>query len=343
VIKEAIAKLVEGQHLTEAEAQAAMSQIMDGEATPAQIGAFLAAMCLKGETVAELVGCAGAMRASAVKVVCQHSDLVDTCGTGGDGVGTFNVSTTVALMAAGAGLTVAKHGNRSVSSRCGSADLLEALGVSLDLGPEEIARCIDTVGIGFLFAPRLHPAMKHAIAPRRELGIRTIFNLLGPLTNPASASIQLLGVYSPDLTEPLAQVLRTLGTKQALVVHGHGGLDELSTTGVNKVTRLNDGEISTFYLDPASLGLPLARLDELKGGSVEENVYITMGLLRGEEGPRRDIVLLNAAAILVAAGKAADFPSGLALARESLDSGQALKKLEQLIRLSQRLAGKHAG
>jgi len=343
LIKEAIAKLVEGQNLTEAEAQAAMSQIMDGEATNAQIGAFLAAMRLKGETVAELVGCARAMRASAVKVVCQSSNLVDTCGTGGDGVGTFNISTTVALMAAASGLMVAKHGNRSVSSQCGSADLLEALGVNLDLGPEEIARCIDTVGIGFLFAQRLHPAMKNATAPRRELGIRTIFNVLGPLTNPASASIQLLGVYSPDLTEPLAQVLRTLGTKQALVVHGDSGLDELSTTGTNKVTRLSDGEISTFYLEPASLGLPLASLDDLKGGSVEENVFITMGLLRGEKGPRRDIVLLNAAAILVAAGKAADFPSGLSLAKESLDSGQALKKLEQLIRLSQRLAGKHAG
>ena len=300
-------------------------------------------MRLKGETVAELVGCARAMRANAVKVVCQQSDLVDTCGTGGDGTGTFNVSTLVALVAAGAGLTVAKHGNRSVSSQCGSADLLEALGVNIDLGPEEIARCIDTVGIGFLFAQRLHPAMKNVAVPRRELGIRTIFNVLGPLTNPASASIQLLGVYSPDWTEPLAQVLRTLGTKRALVVHGHDGLDELSTTGINKITRLSDGEISTFELDPTSLGLPLATLDDLKGGPVQENVQITMGMLiRGEKGPRRDIVLLNAAAIMVAAGKAADFNSGLAMANESLDSGQALKKLEELIRLSQSLAVKRA-
>jgi len=344
VIKEAIAKLVEGQNLTEAEAQSAMNQIMEGEATNAQIGAFLAAMRLKGETVAELVGCARAMRASAVKVVCQQSDLVDTCGTGGDGTGTFNISTLVALVAAGAGLIVAKHGNRSVSSQCGSADVLEALGVNLELGPEEIARCIETVGIGFLFAQRLHPAMKNVALPRRELGIRTIFNVLGPLTNPASASIQLLGVYSPDLTEPLAHVLRTLGTKRALVVHGHDGLDELSTTGINKITRLSDGEISTFELDPASLGLSPATLDDLKGGPVQENVQITMGmLLRGEKGPRRDIVLLNAAAIMVAAGKAADFASGLALANESMDSGQALKKLEQLIRLSQSLAVKRAG
>ena len=344
MIKKAIAKLVERQNLTEAEAQTAMNQIMAGEATNAQIGAFLAAMRLKGETVPELVGCARAMRASAVKVVCQQSDLVDTCGTGGDGTGTFNVSTMVALVAAGAGLTVAKHGNRSVSSQCGSADLLEALGVNLELGPEEIARCIDTVGIGFLFAQRLHPAMKNVALPRRELGIRTIFNVLGPLTNPASASIQLLGVYSPALTEPLAQVLRTLGTKRALVVHGHDGLDELSTTGINKITRLSNGEISTFYLDPTSLGLSPATLDDLKGGPVQENVQITMGmLLRGEKGPRRDIVLLNAAAIMVAAGKATDFASGLALANESLDSGQALKKLEGLIRLSQRLAVKRAG
>lgn len=283
MIKKAIAKLVERQDLTEVEAQAAMNQIMTGEASQAQMGAFLAAMRLKGETVPEIVGCARAMRANAVKVVCQETNLVDTCGTGGDGTGTFNISTLVALVAAGAGLSVAKHGNRSVSSQCGSADLLEALGVYIDLGPEDIARCIDTVGMGFLFAQRLHPAMKNVAIPRRELGIRTIFNVLGPLTNPASASIQLLGVYSPDWTEPLAQVLRTLGTKRALVVHGHDGLDELSTTGINRVTRLNDGEISTFELDPESLGLQTASLDEIKGGPVAENVQITMGMLMREK------------------------------------------------------------
>ncbi len=342
MIKQAISNLADKRHLTEGEAEAAMTQIMAGEATPAQIGAFLIGLRLNGETVPEIVGCARAMRASALKVVCRRTDLVDTCGTGGDGSGTFNISTTVALVAAGAGLGVAKHGNRSVSSRCGSADLLEGLGVSLDLGPEEIARCIDTVGIGFLFAQRLHPAMKNAGGPRRELGTRTIFNLLGPLTNPASAEVQLIGVYSPDLTEPLAQVLRTLGTKQALVVHGHGGLDELSTTGVNRVTRLKDGEITTFQLDPAEFGLPLSQPEELKGGSAEENVKITRELLEGKKGPRRTIVLLNAAAILVTAGAASDYRSGMALAADVIDKGKARDKLGELVRLSQSMVKKHA-
>ena len=262
---------------------------------------------------------------------------MDTCGTGGDGVSTFNISTVVAFVLAGAGVAVAKHGNRSVSSRCGSADVLEALGVKIELGPEEIARCLDEIGIGFLFAPRLHPAMKYALPPRREIGIRTIFNILGPLANPASASIQLLGVYDPRLTETIAQVLSLLGTRRALVVHGADGLDELSTTGTNKVTQLHNGEITTYYLDPKQLGLPSAKLAQLKGGLPEENARIVRALLQGEKGAKRDIVLLNAAAGFLAAEKVADFKEGLSLAAESIDSGRALNKLEQLIHLSQSL------
>jgi anthranilate phosphoribosyltransferase len=338
MIKEAIAKLVQGESLTQVEAQGVMYGIMRGEATNAQIASFLTALRIKGETAEEIAGCAQAMRAHSLKVMTKQQDeLVDTCGTGGDGTATFNISTTVALVLAGTGLRVAKHGNRSVSSRCGSADLLGALGVMIDLGPEEIARCIDEVGIGFLFAPRLHPAMKYAAAPRQEMGLRTIFNLLGPLTNPASASVQLMGVYDPQLTETLAQVLRLLGVTRALVVHGADGLDELSTTGDNKVTQLSDGEITTYHLDPRQLGLPLASLEQLKGGTAEENARITLGLLQGEKGPKRDIVLLNAAGALVAARKAPDFESGLGIAAQALDSGQALKKLEELIRFTQSL------
>ncbi len=337
MIREAIDTLVNGRSLTFEEAGEVMEEIMSGEATNAQIASFLTALRIKGETAEEIAGCAQAMRAHSLKVMTKQQELVDTCGTGGDGTATFNISTTVALVLAGAGLRVAKHGNRSVSSRCGSADLLQALGVRIDLGPEEVARCIDEVGIGFLFAPRLHPAMKYAAAPRQEMGLRTIFNLLGPLTNPASASVQLIGVYDPQLTETLAQVLRLLGITRALVVHGADGLDELSTTGDNKVTQLSDGEIITYYLDPKKLGLPLASLEQLKGGTVEENARITLGLLRGERGAKRDIVLLNAAGALVAARKTPDFESGLGIAAEALDSGQALEKLEQLIRFTQSL------
>jgi len=336
MIREAIAKLIEKESLNSEEAEAVMQEIMLGEATPSQISAFLTALRMKGETAEEIAGCARAMRAHATKVVTKQNPLIDTCGTGGDGVSTFNISTVVAFVIAGAGIAVAKHGNRSVSSRCGSADVLEALGARIELGPEETARCLDEIGIGFLFAPRLHPAMKYAAIPRREVGIRTIFNLLGPLTNPASASIQLLGVYDPRLTETIAQVLSLLGTHCALVVHGADGLDELSTTGVNKVTQLRNGKITNYYLDPQELGLPSAELVQLRGGLPEENAKIMRALLQGEEGARRDIVLLNAAAGLLAAEKAADFKEGLSLAVESIDSGKALNKLEQLVHLSQR-------
>ena len=336
MIKEAIARLTEKNNLAEGEAEAVMHQIMHGEATPSQIGAFLTALRMKGETVAEITGCARAMRANAVNVTTNQKVLVDTCGTGGDSTGTFNISTIVSLVVAGAGLAVAKHGNRSVSSNCGSADLFEALGVKIDLGPEEVARCIDEVGIGFLFAPRFHPAMKHAAAPRREMGIRTIFNILGPLANPASASAQLIGVYVPELTETLAQVLDSLGTHQALVVHG-GGLDELSTTANNRISQLMNGQVATYYLEPAELGLPSTSLEELRGGTPQENAKIALNLLQGEPGAKRDVVLLNAAAALIATEKAKDFKTGMAIAAESIDSGQALKKLEQLIHLSNAL------
>lgn len=337
-IREAIARLMEGRDLSEAEAEAVMGQIMAGEATPAQIGAFLTALRLKGERVEEITGCARAMRRSAIPVRPRRRDLVDTCGTGGDGTGTFNISTTVAFVVAGAGLGVAKHGNRSISSRCGSADVLEALGVNLELTPEQVAQCIDEVGIGFLFAPRLHPAMKHAIGPRREMGVRTIFNILGPLTNPAGATRQIMGVYDPGLTSPLAQVLGRLGVQAAFVVHGADGLDELSTTGVNRVSYLREGWMKDFSLDPAEMGLPRARVEDLQGGTVEENARITRAVLAGERGPRRDVVLLNAAAALVVGGLTRDLEEGLQRAAETIDSGRAQEKLEALVAFTQSCA-----
>ena len=334
MIKEALAKIVSGSDLTMAEARAVMEEIMQGQATQAQIGAFLTALRMKGETADEIAGCAQAMRENAIEVKPKQKVLVDTCGTGGDNSGTFNISTTVAFVAAGAGLAVAKHGNRSVSSRCGSADLLQTLGVNLELSAEQVARCIDEIGIGFLFAPMLHPAMKHALGPRQELGLRTIFNILGPLSNPARAKRQLLGVYQSDLTELMAEVLRSLGSEHAFVVHGADGLDELSTTGPNKVSRLYDNRIETYTLDPQELNLPRASLSGLAGGTAEENAAATKALLQGERGPKRDVVLLNAAAVLVAGGKTRDLGEGLALAAEAIDSGNALNKMVQLIEFS---------
>jgi len=330
-IKEAIARLIEGQGLTEAEAEAVMEQIMAGQATPAQIGGFLIALRAKGETVAEVTGFARAMRRNAIAVRPRRPLLLDTCGTGGDGACTFNISTAAAFVVAGAGLAVAKHGNRSVSSKCGSADVLEALGVRLELSPEKMAACIDEVGIGFLYAPLLHPAMKHAIGPRREMGVRTVFNILGPLTNPAGAQAQVLGVYDGALIETMAQVLGSLGSQAAFVVHSADGLDELSTTGPNQVSHLQDGQVSTFILDPLRLGLPRATLDELKGGDAEENASTLRSVLGGEPGPKRDVVLLNAAAGLVVGGLANDMVEGLSLAAQSIDTGAARAKLEALI------------
>jgi len=334
MIKEALSKIVSGGDLTLAEAREVMREIMHGQATTAQIGAFLTSLRMKGETAEEIAGCALAMRESAIAVKPKRNQLVDTCGTGGDGSGTFNISTTVAFVAAGAGLAVAKHGNRSVSSRCGSADLLQALGVNLELSPEQIAQCIDEVGIGFLFAPKLHPAMKYALAPRQEIGLRTIFNILGPLSNPAQAKRQLLGVYDGDLTELMAEVLRALGAEHAFVVHGADGLDELSVTGANKVSHLYHNHIETYYLNPEELGLPRARLIDLAGGTIQDNAETTKALLEGKGGPKRDVILLNAAAVLIAGGKASSFSEGLAQAVEAIDNGSARRKLEQLVGFS---------
>jgi anthranilate synthase/phosphoribosyltransferase len=340
-IQEAIAKVIDRQNLTEAEAESAMTQIMQGQATPAQIGAFLTALRMKGESVSEITGCARAMRRSAVPVRPHRKEtLVDTCGTGGDGAGTFNISTTAAFVVAGAGQPVAKHGNRSISSQSGSADVLEALGVNLDLTPDQVAACVDEVGLGFLFAPKLHPAMKYAIGPRRELGVRTIFNLLGPLTNPASAPTQVLGVYDPALTETLARVLGALGSEAAFVVHGAGGLDELTTTGPNRVSALRDGRVETRTFDPADLGFSRARPSELRGGDARENAAITQGILSGKlDGARHDVVVLNAAAALVASGRAQTLPEGIRVAKDSLDSGAAGRVLDELIEFTRSVGG----
>jgi anthranilate phosphoribosyltransferase len=343
MIRESISQLLDGQSLSAEQAEEVMDEVMTGEATPAQIAGFLVALRAKGETVEEVTGCARAMRRAAVAVLPDGDGTIDTCGTGGDRAGTFNISTTTAFVAAGAGLKVAKHGNRSVSSQSGSADVLEALGVNLELTADQVARSIDEVGIGFLYAPRLHPAMRYAIGPRRELGVRTIFNILGPLTNPAGASAQLLGVYDPGLVEPMARVLRGLGSRAAYVVHGHGGLDELTTTGPNQVCCFGIGPeqegVVSKTLDPASLGFAAARREDLCGGTPHENARITRDVLSGaDEGPRRDVVLLNAGAALLVGGLARDLGEGIELAAESIDSGAATHKLEEMIAYSQALA-----
>src|SRR5512137_1876005 len=298
MIKDAIAKTIRREDLTQVEAEAAMMDIMTGNATQAQIGAYLIALRMKGETVDEITGSARSMRANVVRVPVQTGGtLYDTAGTGGDGKHTFNISTAAAFVIAGAGRKVAKHGNRAASSLCGSADVLAALGVNLDLTPEQVGRAIDEVGIGFLFAPKFHPAMKYAIGPRRELGARTIFNLLGPLTNPAGATHQLIGVYDPQLTHTMAEVLGALGGRAAFVVHGVGGLDELTTGGINRMSHLRDGRVITYDLDPVGLGLRRAQPEDLRGGDPAENARMLRALLAGEDrSPRRDVVLFNAAA-----------------------------------------------
>ncbi|MBA3533907.1 MAG: anthranilate phosphoribosyltransferase [Ardenticatenales bacterium] len=340
MIQQAIARLLHGEHLDAAMAEQVMEEIMEGAATPAQIGGFLMALRMKGESIDEITGCARAMRRAAVAVRPQRTDLIDTCGTGGDGAHTFNISTTTAFVVAGAGLPVAKHGNRSVSSKSGSADVLQALGVNLELTAEQVAHCVDEVGIGFLFAPKLHPAMRHAIGPRRELGVRTVFNILGPLTNPAGASAQLMGVFDGALVEPLAGVLQQLGSRAAFVVHGADGLDELTTSGPNIVAYFGcNGAGSTIIaeqLDPASYGFARCTIEELRGGDAEENAAITRALLSGaQRGPMRDVVLLNAAAALAAGGKVPTLREGLGLAEQTLDSGAARDALERLVAVSQ--------
>jgi anthranilate phosphoribosyltransferase len=332
-LRTAIAEVINGRHLSVEQAEMAMNIIMSGEATQAQIGSYLTALRMKGETVEEIAGSAKAMRAHVVPVQVPMEVggmLVDTCGTGGDGKQTFNISTTAAFVVAGYGLRVAKHGNRAASSQSGSADVLMALGGNLALSPEQVTDCVNEVQIGFLYAINHHPAMRHAIGPRRELGQRTIFNVLGPLTNPAGATQQLIGVYDPALTEPLAEVLGALGSKAAYVVHGADGLDELSTTGMNRISRLENGRVTSFELDAQSLGLRRAKMEELMGGTPEENAQITLDILSGRDrGPRRDIVLLNAAAALALSCN--DLAAGLEEARESIDNGHALRTLQAWI------------
>ncbi len=328
-------------HLNAEQAESVMRQIMTGGATEAQIGAYLMALRMKGETTDEITGSARAMREAATKVpTTVTGDMLDTCGTGGDRSGTFNISTTVAFVAAGAGIPVAKHGNRAATSKSGSADVLAALGLNLDLEPQQVGRCIDEIGIGFLFAVKLHPAMRYAIAPRQQLGIRTMFNILGPLTNPAGAQRFLMGVFASDLTDLLAQVLRALGVKSAMVVNGYGGLDELTITGPNRISYLKeDGSITHLDADPTDYGFHRASLDDLKGGEPAENAAILRSVLDGSDtGPKRDIVILNAGAAIMAAGHAHSIADGIVVARDSLESGKALGKLDQLLEFSQSFA-----
>jgi len=341
-IKEAIAKIVELKSLTAPEMESVMTEIMTGGATPAQVAALITGLRMKGETVAEITGAARVMREKATRIETgfdlsdENTVLVDTCGTGGDGSHTFNISTVTALIVAGAGLKVAKHGNRSVSSSCGSADVLKALGVNLELSAEQVAASIKEIGIGFLFAPLLHGAMKYAIGPRREIGVRTIFNLLGPLTNPASANVQLLGVYDGDLVMTLAEVLRGLGSRRAMVVHGAGGLDELSLAGSNRIAWLKGDEITELSFSPADAGLTEAPLSSLIGGDPQFNAELVLKILASAAGPQRDVVLLNSAALFVCAGLVDDFRSGVELAATTIDEGRARRKLTELIEFSQR-------
>ncbi|MFC2057299.1 anthranilate phosphoribosyltransferase [Chloroflexota bacterium] len=334
MIREAIRKLVEGNSLTMEEAALVMEEIMEGEVTPAQFGAFVVALRLKGETIDEIAGLARTMRAKAVRVVVADP-VIDVVGTGGDGLNTFNVSTVAAFVVAGAGLRVAKHGNRAASSQCGSADVLEALGVKFDLIAEQVQKCIEEVGIGFMFAPSFHPATKFAVGPRREIGIRTVFNILGPLTNPAFARNYLLGVADGSLVEKMTRVLQSLGCEHALVVHGKDGLDEITIAGETQVCELKEGSINNYTISPEDFGLSTASLDSLKGGTAEENAALLRSILSGNLGPQRDVVLMNAAAAMVAGDKAKTVRQGMDLAKEALDNGQALAKLEQLIEFSQ--------
>ena len=330
----AIQQLLDGVDLDRDSARGAMDQIMSGEATDAQIGAFLIALRCKGETVTEVAGFAEAMREKATPISGGRGTKIDTCGTGGDASGTFNISTTVAFVAAGAGLCVAKHGNRAMSSRCGSADVLLELGVNIEAGPGKVSECLDEAGIGFLFAPLLHGAMKHAIGPRREIGTRTVFNILGPLTNPAGARRQLLGVFEASLTGKLAGVLQMLGSERAYVVHGSDGLDEITSTGPSQVTELKNGAMKTFEITPDCFGFETATAADLQGGTAADNAAILRSVLEGKPGPARDVVVMNAAAAVAAGDLAEDLPSGAAVAEESIASGAALAALEKLVEVS---------
>jgi anthranilate phosphoribosyltransferase len=336
MIKEAINMLVQGINLSESEMVECMNEIMEGKATDAQIGAFLTALRIKGETVEEITGAARVMREKAARIKAPEG-VVDTCGTGGDMAHTFNISTTTAIVVAATGVPVAKHGNRSVSSRSGSADVLEALGVKIELPPESVEKCLFETGFGFLFAPLFHPAMKYAIGPRREMGIRTVFNILGPITNPAGAKRQILGVFTDRLTEPLASVLGNLGAEDVMVFHGEDGLDEITITDGTRVSRFRNGQVESLIISPEDFGFERAPAGEIAGGTAEENAEITMKVLQGEKGPRRDIVLMNAAATLVVAGRTEDLREGAAIAGEAIDSGAGLRKLREIVEVSKRL------
>lgn len=331
-----ITKLLAGESLTDDEASAAMSEIMEGAATPAQIAGFVVALRAKGETTDEIVGLVRSMRSYALKVEVL-ADVVDTCGTGGDRTGTFNVSTAAALVCAGAGASVAKHGNRAASSRCGSADVLETLGVRLDLDPSGVSACIKEAGMGFCFAPIFHPAMRHAAVPRREMGIATIFNFLGPLTNPAGARRQAIGVSDGRMLDKMVETLRTLGSEHVVAFHGHGGLDELALSGPSRIVELAGGDITTRDVDPSDVALQSAPLEALRGGTAEENASIIRAVLAGEKGPRRDVVAFNAGAGLLAAGLAEDLAAGVTLAAEAIDSGAAANALDRLVEVSNAL------
>lgn len=328
-----IQKLINRENLSEDEAENSMKHIMSGKATPVQISSFLTALRLKGETVKEITAFARVMRQFATQIAPRvRGTLVDTCGTGGDRVKTFNISTAVAFVAAGAGIPIAKHGNRSVTSKAGSADVLETLGVKIDIGPQMVEQCIEKIGFGFMFAPVFHRAMKYATPVRREIGIRTVFNVLGPLTNPANAQAQVLGVYDPDLTEKIASVLEGLGVKHAMVVHGLDGLDEISNIGRTLISELKDGRVRSRLAEPADFGFGRAKAWDIRGYDREGNAILMLKLLQGGNGPRRDIVLMNSAAAIIVGGKASNFEEGVEVAREAIDSGKAYEKLRALIR-----------
>ena len=333
MIQDAISKLVLRQNLTLYETENVMNQIMEGRATNAQIAAFLVSLRLKGETIDEITACAKIMRRKSTTINPKVKYLVDTCGTGGDGTGTFNISTAAAFVVAGCGVSVAKHGNKSVSSKCGSADVLSALGINIEVSPERVEKCIEEVGMGFMFAPMFHPAMKHALTARKEIGIRTVFNMLGPLTNPANAQSQLIGVFNSELLIVFAEVLKNLNVKHALIVHGNG-LDEITVCGKTQVCELKNGIISQYEINPSDFGFEISSMKELKGGSAEENAEIILEILNGSEGPKRDIVLINSAAALLTTGIVNNLKDGIKMSEESIDSGKALQVLENLIKFT---------
>ncbi len=334
MIKNAIAKLVNGEDLTFEESYFTMRQIMSGEADQAQIAGFLVGLRMKGETPHEIAGCAKAMIEKAVKIDFNDENLIDTCGTGGDEVGTFNISTASAIVASACGAKVAKHGNRAVSSKCGSADVLKELGVNIELSPQEAKKCLEEIGIAFIYAPLYHTAMKYAGPVRQALGIRTVFNILGPLTNPAQAKRQIIGVFSESLTEKIALVLKELGTKHALVVHGAGGIDEISISGHTKVSELKNGKVKTYEINPEDFGFKKWDLNLVLGADAKTNAEIIKKIFDGEKGPQRDIVLLNSGAAIYVSGLADSIQDGIKMAREAIDSGKAKKKLEELIRIT---------